>query len=155
MTTTHRMKNISLCLIVSLLSLSACQSHQNHVDKAMKPKKQSIINSSLSGDWVLKTLYEAPLKAGISIPTLSIDTKQQRIWGDNSCNQFFTTIESLNQTTLQLGEIASTRMACSDPNIENAFNIALSAITAYHLSNQQLVFYDANNTILLVFHRRR
>ncbi len=71
-----------------------------------------------------------------SIPTLNIDTKEAKVWGNLGCNAFNAPIVSYSQEKgeLKLGGIAATRMLCEDYPIEQNMEQALSEVDRYLLT---------------------
>ena len=72
--------------------------------------------------------------------------------GHAGCNTFF---GSLTQTDsgIEVGSLASTRMACPEPimNRESAFLSALQQATVFEVSTDRMTSLDADRTLLIEF----
>ena len=72
------------------------------------------------------------------------------VGGSTGCNRF-TAKYTLDGDAMDIGEIASTRMACPPPvdAVERAYLAALGRVTAWHLDGSDLVLADDDHTELL------
>lgn len=105
----------------------------------------------MNGDWVLVRLYGQPLNRAQTIPQLSIDLAARRVSGNNGCNRFNANIESVGTGQLQLSPLASTRMMCIRPNVEQTFNQAMGEVHAYLVNEQTLTLLNAQGSEILTF----
>lgn len=143
---------IALTTAVGLLVLQGCSMNENiKVPANTTVNNQQVDNATLAKDWVLTGLNNKTFNNSISAPTMTIDTKNSRIFGNNGCNQFNTTIDGISSTSITLGSIASTRMACPQPSIDQDFNQAISKTSKYNLNNDRLTFLSSGNEPLLTF----
>ncbi len=78
-----------------------------------------------------------------------------KVWGRLGCNRFTGTY-SQNDYTLTFGPLASTRMACPEPQMktEQRVSAALTATREADISHLKLVLKDGNGTALLTLQRR-
>lgn len=79
-------------------------------------------------------------------PQVQFDRRNGRVSGSGGCNRLSGTFER-SGSTLKLSQLASTRMACTDPALgtkEQQFFAALQATTSYRLqSPTRLALLDA------------
>jgi heat shock protein HslJ len=136
-------KNI-VFLLFGLL-LAACTSTQKQVEK------QPDNRISIDGGWLLASINDAPINRSIILPNLEIDVKKMQISGSGGCNSYSGAIKKLDLKTIDLGDILSTLMACSNKNIESDYLNALNKTKTYAVENGLLVFYDANGKKTLSF----
>lgn len=61
-----------------------------------------------------------------------------RVYGYNSCNQFFGTFEEMDGFGLKFSRIASSLKACNDMSIEDEFNSVLNTVDSYYVSQDSL-----------------
>ncbi|HOT90911.1 MAG TPA: META domain-containing protein [Anaerolineae bacterium] len=104
----------------------------------------------LEGEWTLLTLNNAPLLAG---STINVRFEDDKITGYSGCNSYGGTYTAKN-TTLQLGEIAVTLMACLDDGVmmqEQAYLKALSSVARFRLDGDRLELLDASGAPLLTY----
>ena len=110
-------------------------------------------SSTLAGtQWVLVTLGgKAPL-AGATVPSAEFTADQ--ISGSTGCNHYFGTYEA-SGSDLTLGAVASTEMACLQPegvmDQEQAFLAALASVTSYRLAGAGLELLDGAGNVVLSF----
>nr|WP_315150248.1 META domain-containing protein [uncultured Flavobacterium sp.] len=122
------MKNLILVLAVSCLALMSCKSSQS----SMKT------TASLDGTWQLNYIT-GPRIAFDGLypdkkPTISFDLKENKVSGNNSCNQYFGTLKiDGNKINFKDAKMGMTMMACPG-NGENVYMKTLEKIEAYTLS---------------------
>ncbi len=78
-----------------------------------------------------------------------------KVWGRLGCNRFTGTY-SQNDYTLTFGPLASTRMACPEPQMktEQRVSAALTATREADISHLKLVLKDQKGAALLTLQRR-
>jgi len=122
------MKNLILVLAVSCLALMSCTSSQS----SMKT------TASLDGTWQLNYIT-GPRIAFDGLypdkkPTISFDLKENKVSGNNSCNQYFGTLKiDGNKINFKDAKMGMTMMACPG-NGENVYMKTLEKIETYTLS---------------------
>jgi heat shock protein HslJ len=123
------MKKIILTLSLLGLLFIACNSTQS----AMKTA------AALDGTWQLNYIT-GPRIAFDGLypdkkPTISFDSKENKVFGDNSCNKYFGTLKvEGNKINFKDAKMGMTMMACSG-NGENTYMKALEQIDTYSVSN--------------------
>ncbi len=128
------------CLAVALM-LTACGASGDAVSAA-----------SLEGEWTLQTLNGAPLLAG---STINATFEEGKITGYSGCNSYGGAY-TVKGDGLQLGEIATTLMACLEDGVmdqEQAYFEALSNAAKSRLDNDRLELLDASGATLLAYMR--
>ncbi|MCB9034237.1 MAG: META domain-containing protein [Chitinophagales bacterium] len=103
------------------------------------------------GDWLLAKINAGPVNKMVKLPTLNVDVLQNRISGNNGCNNYTATIKNINQTELQLSVIASTKKMCVDMTFPNEFDKVLATVTAYKVEDDKLTLMNSNNEAVLMF----
>ncbi|UCE00687.1 MAG: META domain-containing protein [Chloroflexota bacterium] len=106
----------------------------------------------LSGrSWVLSRLKDQPPITGTTI-TANFDQNGE-VSGSSGCNSYRTTYEVKNRQLTFDQAIASTLMACPEPNMEqerNFFEI-LTNTTSFEITNDELILIDAHGGELARF----
>jgi heat shock protein HslJ len=79
-----------------------------------------------------------------------------QVTGNGGCNSFtagYTVDATVDPATLQVGEVASTLMACPGPReeVEAGYLAALRRVASYHADPTTLTLVDANDDVLLTF----
>lgn len=85
------------------------------------------------------------------MPSLEINTRTMEILGSDGCNQYNGKINNLSGNDIRFGPVRSTRKACPDMTIADAYNHAMGQVSSYHKEALELVFYDSGNSKLLTF----
>lgn len=125
---------------LSVFLLLLCASCNN--PKANPPATSAPAKISLPGtSWVLTDLAGTPAlpggKATLTFPEAG------RVAGNGSCNRFTGSV-TINNDSLKMGPLASTRMACIDNNVskqEDTYLKALGAATRYAYQDPYLLIY--------------
>jgi heat shock protein HslJ len=106
-----------------------------------QPKSaQAVPFSLIAGEWLLEDLAGSGVMDGIQA-TLTFP-EPGKIAGNGSCNRFFGPAE-ISGDTIKLGPLASTRMACPDPvmNQEMKYLAALQAAERFEWKDPYLLIY--------------
>ena len=123
------MKNLILVLTVSCLAFMSCKSSQS----SMKT------TASLDGTWQLNYIT-GPRIAFEGLypdkkPTISFDLKENKVSGNNSCNQYFGTLKiDGNKINFKDAKMGMTMMACPGTG-ENVYMKTLEQIDSYSISD--------------------
>lgn len=122
------MKKIVSILILTGLTFIACKSNQS----AMKNSK------SLEGNWELNYI-SGPRIAFDGLypnkkPTISFDLKENKVSGNNGCNQYFGTLQvDGNKINFKDSKMGMSMMACQG-NGDQVFMNTLEKIDSYSIS---------------------
>jgi heat shock protein HslJ len=122
------MKKIILVLTASCLAFMACKSTQS----TMKT------TASLEGTWELNYIT-GPRIAFDGLypdkkPTITFDLKENRVAGNNSCNQYFGKLQvDGNKINFKDAKMGMTMMACPG-NGENVYMKTLEQIDSYSIT---------------------
>lgn len=110
---------------------------------------------TLEGRWQLANIGERPLPPVSSGGTpVTAEFAGGRLSGSGGCNRYTTSYQTTGQQ-LQVGTIASTRMACSEPIMQQEFRYftALQGAQSYSINPQglQITYKTATETGVLRF----
>ena len=141
----HRVARATLAatLLVSLAGVASAQS------PAASPAAPTLVGT----EWHLVSTgsggTQTPVPAGVTA-TLQIDGTLAG--GTGGCNRYMAQVTS-SDTALSFGDIASTMMACPEPQMsfETAYLAALGTVTAYTIADQTLNLLDASGNAVLVY----
>lgn len=161
------MKLSSLFLLSALFtcSLAACHKDDDEtpastVPSEPKPAKPSSPEPTgesgkdselLDMPWRLVWLDGTPFEAGETPKPVEVtfDTKEQRVHGTSGCNRFFGTY-TLQGSSLTLGQMGSTRMACPEGmDKEQQILTALGATGRFRIADSTLELYDKKDQLRL------
>lgn len=92
--------------------------------------------------WQLKTIHSKEGAAYIYTNAfIRFDETQKRVSGNGSCNSFGGSV-TINDNSLQIGNLFSTKMYCeSVQSIEADFFAALGKVTRYEIKGNSLLMY--------------
>jgi len=124
------MKKYFLVLIVSFLAFTACKSTQSSMNKN---------SSTLDGTWELNYISGPRIAfAGLypdKKPTIVFDLKENKVSGNNSCNQYFGTLKvEGNKINFKDAKMGMTMMACPG-NGDQTYMKTLEQIDSYSISD--------------------
>ena len=103
----------------------------------------------INGSWKLKSINNdtTHLNTGEGIPDMEIHLLEKRIFGFAGCNRFSGKVELINGK-LHFGPIVSTKMACTDIEVENKFFETLSdKILNYSRMNGELILKNGETSL--------
>lgn len=106
--------------------------------------------------WALQALNGKDISAKTNkkpnkTPMLELFIADKRIGGTDGCNSLFGSIETLNEKKIQFSKMGSTKMACPNMEVSNAFTNALEETSTYKIENLHLYLYNAEGDELLKF----
>lgn len=101
--------------------------------------------------WKLVRLNEKPVEPGEREAFLKIETEENRVQGNSSCNSFNGKYELLDGNRIKFSPFAMTKMACIGNNIEGEFMQIFEKTTSYSLTSNELIFQDENEKTLAKF----
>lgn len=143
------MKNIIVFILLVLIFSSCNVKKTNELELENKDK--------INGSWKLEKINRQELNFGsianaVVLP-FSIDVKEQKFNGFDSCNSFFGGLEKLTNKEIKLGNIASTRKACFGTFAVNIYYKALKSVRYYKVEKTQLQLFNQQNKEVLLFKR--
>lgn len=84
-------------------------------------------------------------------PKITIDIKTMKLYGKDGCNNIRSNITTLNESELEFGPIASTRMRCGEMKIPHRFTEALEKqVKMYKIQDEKLFLFDKNGKELMI-----
>ena len=103
--------------------------------------------------WVLREMEgrevgEEALSGELQRPYIEFHLRDNRFMGTDGCNTFRGAIESVGETKLSLGPAMSTRMACPDMALPDAFLKLLSRVDSYRLAELDLILMEGSTELL-------
>ena len=133
---------VSLAVLVGIATLAACGGDEDGGEAG------SADVSSIEGvPWVLASGVDVE---GWEEVAPSATFEDGRVSGSTGCNRF-TGSYTIDGETLELGQIASTRMACLPPGdaVEQAYLAALGRVAAWSVEDDELALLDADDEEVL------
>lgn len=106
------------------------------------------------GSWLVSGIvsFNQPFKRE---PVLTFSPKQNQVSGSTGCNRLFGKLFK-EKNKLKFENIATTRMACDDDGLEQAFLKTLETVAAYQIQDGVLMLLNnQNNTVIKARHIER
>lgn len=117
----------TLCIAGTIASVCACSTSR----KAMSSL------DALNGEWRITEVNGQPVstKAGEKEAFIGFDTKENRLYGNTSCNNLIGGIQAdAKKKTISFGQTGSTRRMCADMETEQKVLGALGRIEKYEIT---------------------
>jgi heat shock protein HslJ len=90
---------------------------------------------------------------GIEHPNIEFNLTRMQVMGTDGCNGFLGDITSLDETSLSLGPLLSTLMACPDLKTPDQVTKALKMVAAYRIKDLKLELLDKSGQVLLRYRK--
>lgn len=134
-------------LLLALINLNACKTPKINTSQDI---------TKLHDIWALQeiSVNGLPLEldySEIKRPILEVHVNDRKIFGNDSCNSIFGSIETLDNDLISFGKIGSTMMACPNMTISTEYSKALQKVRSYKLQGLNLILYDAEGDEVLRF----
>lgn len=114
---------VSIMMVAVALAIVSCGTTKNAVSL-----------SSINGEWNIIEINGAAVvpAQGQELPFIGFDTATGKVFGYSGCNRMMGSFDVNAQPgTIDLGHLASTRMACPDMTVEQNVLNALSQVRGY------------------------
>jgi heat shock protein HslJ len=148
----NKKRVFSLLQLILILVLSGnyslAQNYKTAQSSATKNKSFSKTGDLLAQRWNLIEINGLPVRN--ASPFIEFNSTEKRFAGNAGCNQMFGTFE-VNENTIKLSGIGSTRMFCSSVGVmkmETDLVKALQQATRFEQKGNTLNLYAQNNLIL-------
>lgn len=145
-------KYFGITLLGAMIALSGCETMPTQTSAS----QISAINQAnlVQRTWTATQLGNSMLKTEANrqnLPYLNFDAATQTVTGSDSCNRLSGSYVA-GRDTLQLGQLATTRMAClSNNNLDQKFHEALNKVTHYQVYGKTLKLLDRHGNLLIQF----
>lgn len=157
------MKNLAFIALMAISLLVSCKNKSSSTDAtaeapaAAEPVAAAEAPASGGKTWVLASFGDpagpTAVSEGLEV-TLQMDMAANRVSGKAACNNFNGSFTS-NDDGLQIGNLATTKMACPDPaaQMETTFLELLAAANNFEIKEGQLIMTTSTGQ-QLVFNAR-
>jgi heat shock protein HslJ len=108
--------------------------------------------------WALESIDGNPVEnpgnnSGLTIPSIEININEMKIMGTDGCNQFFGPLVSVEDETIEFGDMGSTMKMCFNMELSDKFNNNLRRVSKYKRKGMMLIFMDNSELELLQFRK--
>ncbi|WP_179988897.1 MULTISPECIES: META domain-containing protein [unclassified Acinetobacter] len=145
-------KYFGITLLGAMIALSGCETMPTQTSAS----QISAINQAnlVQRTWTATQLGNSMLNTAANrqnLPYLNFDAATQTVTGSDSCNRLSGSYVA-GRDTLQLGQLATTRMAClNNNNLDQKFHEALNKVTHYQVYGKTLKLLDRHGNLLIQF----
>lgn len=145
-------KYFGITLLGAMIALSGCETMPTQTSAS----QISAINQAnlVQRTWTATQLGNSMLKTEANrqnLPYLNFDAATQTVTGSDSCNRLSGSYVA-GRDTLQLGQLATTRMAClNNNNLDQKFHEARNKVTHYQVYGKTLKLLDRHGNLLIQF----
>jgi heat shock protein HslJ len=145
-------KYFGITLLGAMIALSGCETMptQTSVSQISAINQANLVQRT----WTATQLGNSMLKTEANrqnLPYLNFDAATQTVTGSDSCNRLSGSYVA-GRDTLQLGQLATTRMAClNNKNLDQKFHEALNKVTHYQVYGKTLKLLDRHGNLLIQF----
>lgn len=117
--------------------------------KAVAEFEKGIDTSLLMGEWKLESIADGDVKALFAdqIPTIKFDLAESRFGGNAGCNRYNATYK-IEGTTITVGPVISTRMACRNMEGESKFTQIITGESTLEATLNKISFSKEGKVIL-------
>lgn len=117
-----------------------------------KETKNKDINR-LHNIWAIEEAYGEKYSEGMTpkFPTLEINLTENKVMGNDGCNQFFGGIEQVNADAITIGPLASTKMYCINAEFSDQVLKVLNEQKSYTISGGKLTLKNGNGDVIALF----
>jgi heat shock protein HslJ len=112
------------------------------------------VNTVAGSKWTLTELVYNKKRLDIpkaNIPFIEFKTSDNQIVGMAGCNRFFSTYSFLSNNKLKFGDVAGTKMACEQMDIENGLLSAFENATEIKVDGENKLIIIKDKEILATF----
>jgi copper homeostasis protein (lipoprotein) len=116
---------------------------------------RGVTHELASTRWVLTRLNDEPVDLSKlqREPFIAMESNERRVSGHGSCNRIVGAYETEGDR-IAFKQLALTRMACPNMDLESAFGKALNAATRWKISGAHLELFDADGKVVARFEER-
>lgn len=115
--------------------------------------KETVSGNDIRGEWNIVEIEGIPVEAQ-SQPFIGFDVANGRIYGYSGCNRLMGSLNLSGENKIELGQMASTMMACPDMEIERRVLDALASVKSLKNEGNTLVLYGSARKPLMLLQKR-
>jgi heat shock protein HslJ len=145
-------KYVFIILLISTATKTCNQENTEEKNRNEMQEKTTSIDplNRLHDIWALTAIEGEDInkeRFSAGVPTLEIFVEDKSIGGFSGCNNYFASIEYLDENKIVLGAIASSKKYCFEVD-ENIFFEQMNKVQRYHLEKMQLFLFEGDELLL-------
>lgn len=115
-------------------------------------KSKTDFLNSIQGKWTVSEVNSIAKEDLSNYPkTPFIKIEEEKVSGTNGCNNYFSSINLIDEKSLEFSPFGETKMMCRDMKISDAFSLSLSKIKTYIVDEETLTLFNSKGEKVLVF----
>lgn len=120
-----------------------------------KVTRKALSTSAIEGEWNIIKVENSAIQAQ-PYPYIGFDTQEKRVYGNSGCNRITGSFDIKGKKgKIELGQMASTMMACPNMELEQSILQALGSVERINTADKELlVLCDKNKNPLLHLEKR-
>lgn len=115
--------------------------------------KKAAVSGSIDGNWKIIEVDGEKVADVEKTPTITFDTKANRVNGNAGCNNFFGGFTHKGNSLKFDDNMGATRMMCQNMKFEDKAFQAFPKVVAAKINGNQLLLQDANGKTLFVLEK--
>lgn len=135
---------LSVAMAVSSLLLASCHTAKEAV---------AVNENAMNGEWNIVEIQGNPVQAE-SQPFIGFDAQDGRVYGYTGCNRLMGALTLSKPNKIELGQMASTLMACPDMDTERQVLEALASVRSLEVSGKELLLYSGGKKPVMRLQKR-
>jgi heat shock protein HslJ len=141
------LKCIDMKPFLFLISIIAIMMIGCNSTKTSALKYEGTVSELFLQQWDLVSL-DGKAAIGARLPHINFtDGDSRTISGFAGCNRLTGTVTLSDEHLIKLSPLAVTRMACAEPNMENAFLAAMGKVDRWSIHEKKLFLYQGKNVV--------
>ena len=141
------LKLIDMKPFLFLISIIAIMMTGCNSTKTNTAKYEGTVSELFLQQWDLVSL-DGKAATGARVPHINFtDGDSRTISGFTGCNRLTGTVTLSNEHVIKLSPLAVTRMACMEPNMENAFLATMGKVDRWSIKDKKLFLYQGKNIV--------
>ncbi|WP_435414075.1 META domain-containing protein [Polaribacter aestuariivivens] len=141
------MKNI-LLIFCTILMISCGTNSES------KKTKTDFLND-VKGTWTVSEIANITKEELTNHQkTPFIKFEEEKVSGNNGCNNYFSSINTIEEKSIEFSVFGETKMMCPDMKVSDTFGSLLSKISTYSVGKSTLTFFNAEGQKILIFTKK-
>ena len=120
--------------------------------------RKAQVSSSINGEWNIVEVNgtKVNMTDDTESPFIGFNVNENRVYGNSGCNRMTGTLSvNTKSKSLNFGNVASTRMACHNMELENRVLEAVNIVSTYNvLKDGSIGLYDKGNKMVMKLEKK-
>ncbi|SDX43232.1 Heat shock protein HslJ [Lutibacter oricola] len=137
---------------LAIFLLMSCGTKKTNATYVINKKTEA--KQLLNDIWILDSIDNLTINnTAQKKPQLEVNIKENKFYGNDSCNQIKGSITKLTNSEIQFKHIFGTKMRCNNMKFTEQYHSKLLKTKYYTIDKLQLSLLDSEENILLTFRK--